>query len=86
MVCLFLVNGAYGTLEYIEDLGFKSYRDVFGDYIVENDSKKTNDNIIEIVKDIHPILKDSVDYITKCALHNWNRLDPNDSRTKTTSD
>ena len=70
----FLVNGAYGTLEYIEDLGFKSYRDVFGDYIVENDFKKTNDNIIEIVKDIHPILKDSVDYITKCALHNWNRL------------
>ena len=40
MVCLFLVNGAYGTLEYIEDLGFKSYRDVFGDYIVENDSQK----------------------------------------------
>ena len=40
MVCLFLVNGAYGTLEYLEDLGFKSYRDIFGDYIVERRFRK----------------------------------------------
>mgnify|MGYP003318920614 CR=1 FL=1 len=68
------INGAYGSLEYLEDIGFKTYRDVFGDYIVKDDFRKTNENIIEILKDLHPYIKDKVDYITSCALHNWNRL------------
>ena len=70
----FIINGAYGSLEYLEDMGFKTYRDVFGDYIVKDDFRKTNENIIEILKDLHPYIKDKVDYITSCALHNWNRL------------
>tara|TARA_B100000902_G_scaffold34893_1_gene41944 strand:- start:45302 stop:46558 length:1257 start_codon:yes stop_codon:yes gene_type:complete len=71
----FLVNGAHGTLEYLEDLGFKSYRDIFGDYIVKDDLEKTNDNIINIIENLHPYIKDNVDYITKCAVHNWHRLE-----------
>lgn len=70
----FIINGAYGSLEYLEDMGFKTYRDVFGDYIVKDDFRKTNENIIEILNDLHPYIKDKVDYITSCALHNWNRL------------
>lgn len=69
----FLVNGAYGTLEYLEDLGFKSYRDIFGDYIVKDDLEKTNDNIINILKNLHNYLNE--DYIKKCAVHNWHRLE-----------
>ena len=58
---------------YLEDLGFKSYRDIFGDYIVKDDLEKTNDNIIDILKNLHNYLNE--DYIKKCAVHNWHRLE-----------
>ena len=44
----FLVSGAQGTLSMIEDLGFNSYIDVFGNY-EGSDFRETNQNISEIV-------------------------------------
>jgi len=70
----FIVNGSYGSLEFLEELGFKSYRDIFGDYIVEDDFIKTNKNIINILKDMNNIIDRNEKYLRACALHNWRRL------------
>lgn len=47
----FLVNGGYGIFDYIEELGFKTFKDVFGDY-TGSTYEETNNNIIEILKNL----------------------------------
>ena len=64
----------FKIIEFLEELGFKSYRDIFGDYIVEDDFIKTNKNIINILKDMNNIIDRNEKYLRACALHNWRRL------------
>ena len=47
----FLLNGGYGIFEYIEQLGFKTFTDVFGNYATD-DYRETNKNIIEILQNL----------------------------------
>ena len=47
----FLLNGGYGIFEYIESLGFKTFTDVFGNYVGET-YQETNSNIIDIIRNL----------------------------------
>lgn len=47
----YLLNGGYGIFEYIEELGFKTFKDVFGDY-TGSTYMETNDNILKILQNL----------------------------------
>lgn len=47
----FLIHGTIHTLDALEDMGYNSYKEIFGNYIDE-DYKTTNNNIVEIIKKI----------------------------------
>ena len=66
----FLINGGYGIFDYIEELGFKTFKDVFGDY---NGStyEETNKNIIEILKNLDSY---NWDLIADHCEHNYDVL------------
>lgn len=66
----FVINCNIKQLERLEDLGFDTFRSVFGDYHTNN-YESTNDNIIEIIKNI-----DSYDSkeIKRICRKNWIRF------------
>ena len=47
----FLIHGTVHTLNALEDMGYNTYKEIFGNYI-DDDYKTTNDNIVEIIKKI----------------------------------
>ena len=49
----FLSHGTVHTLNALEDMGYNTYKEIFGNYI-DDDYKTTNDNIVEIIKKIDP--------------------------------
>lgn len=67
----FLISGSIHTLQTIEDLGYNSYREIFGNYI-EQDYTQTNKNIINIIQNI-----DNYDWerIRQIALENFESLE-----------
>lgn len=66
----FLLNGGYGIFDYIEELGFKTFKDVFGDYTCYT-YQETNENIIEILKNLDSY---NWDLIADHCEHNYDML------------
>lgn len=71
----FIVHGSKHTLQTLEDMGYDSYRSVFGDYIRTN-YQETNKYIIDILKNVDTYDWDKIKDIAKHnvqVLQKWDK-------------